>query len=443
MTAAGAFRIQTNSNSNSFIVNGLGNVGIGTSPSYPLQVRRAGGAGSLGISIDSVGNTDRTVQYFSIQDSAAGVGAGHAFYYRAPSSTTDVAGMILDEGGNVGIGTTSPAAKLVVSNAGAYGIEIDVANEIMQAYTRTTSEYAELKLYTNTLRFFNGTSATITECMRITAAGNVGIGTASPSQKLQVAGNVMVSPNSNYIFDNLDNADEGALIWRNADASRTTTAQIISISDGTFARKALGFFTKSTADWTTAATERMRITADGNVGIGTASPSAALDVRVNSGILVGANSRSFIRQTAGGDAEMGCASGGYLSIYSDGSEKMRIISTGEILIGYTADQGAYLLQVNGAVYASSYFESSDIRLKNVVSSYESETFGAIEYNWKDGRDAKLHWGYSAQAVQKYLPDAVNENKDGFLTLDYTQAHTYKIMMLEKEVKELKEQLKQK
>jgi hypothetical protein len=122
---------------------------------------------------------------------------------------------------------------------------------------------------------------------------------------------------------------------------------------------------------------------------------------------------------------------------------MRITSAGEVWIGYTADQGAYLLQVNGSVYASSYFESSDIRLKNVVSSHESENFGAIEYNWKDGRDAKLHWGYSAQAVQKYLPDAVNENKDGFLTLDYTQAHTYKIMMLEKEVKELKEQLKQK
>jgi hypothetical protein len=127
---------------------------------------------------------------------------------------------------------------------------------------------------------------------------------------------------------------------------------------------------------------------------------------------------------------------------------MRITAAGEIWMGYTADQGAYLLQVNGAVYASSYFESSDIRLKNVVSSYESENFGAIEYNWKDGRDAKLHWGYSAQAVQKYLPDAVNENSDGFLTLDYTQAHTYKIMkleeknrMLEEEIAKLKEQIK--
>lgn len=100
---------------NSQIFDNGTNVGIGTtSPAYPLQVRRAGGAGSLGISIDAVGNTDRAVQYFSIQDNAAGVGAGHAFYYRTPSSTTDVLGYILDEGGNVGIGYTAPAAKLSV-----------------------------------------------------------------------------------------------------------------------------------------------------------------------------------------------------------------------------------------------------------------------------------------------------------------------------------------
>ena len=117
--------------------------------------------------------------------------------------------------------------------------------------------------------------------------------------------------------------------------------------------------------------------------------------------------------------------------------------SGEVWIGYTADQGAYALQVNGAVYASAYYESSDERLKNISIVHESDNFGAIEFAWKDGRDAKHHWGYSAQAVQKWLPDAVNENNDGYLTVDYNQAHTFKIQKLEDEIKQLKEQLKNK
>ena len=114
-------------------------------------------------------------------------------------------------------------------------------------------------------------------------------------------------------------------------------------------------------------------------------------------------------------------------------EAMRITSAGEVWIGYTADQGAYALQVNGSVYATSYFESSDERLKNIVVAHDSNNFGAIEFNWKDSRDTKHHWGYSAQAVQKWLPDAVQENNDGYLTVDYNQAHTFKIQKLEEKI----------
>jgi hypothetical protein len=43
----------------------------------------------------------------------------------------------------------------------------------------------------------------------------------------------------------------------------------------------------------------------------------------------------------------------------------------------------------------------------------------------------------------YIPDAINVNEDGHLTLDYNQAHTYKIAMLENRVAELEKQLKNK
>jgi len=119
-------------------------------------------------------------------------------------------------------------------------------------------------------------------------------------------------------------------------------------------------------------------------------------------------------------------------------------SSGEVWIGYTSDQGSYLLQVNGSTYsASGFFESSDIRLKTILNRHQSVDFDAIEYNWNDGRDSKLHWGYAAQEVMKILPDAVNGSEELFYTLDYNQVHTYKIAMLEKRIAELESQLKNK
>jgi hypothetical protein len=116
---------------------------------------------------------------------------------------------------------------------------------------------------------------------------------------------------------------------------------------------------------------------------------------------------------------------------------MSITSGGELLINTTTDAGAYYLQVNGSVYATAYYESSDIRLKNILSTKASDNFSAIEFNWKDGRDIKKHWGYAAQDVLKFIPDAIEVNNDGMMTVNYNEAHTWKIAMLEQEIKELK------
>ena len=151
-----------------------GNVGIGTtSPSYPLQVRRAGGAGSLGISIDGVGSTDRTVQYFAIQDSASGVGAGHAFYYRPASSTTDTLGLLLNEDGNIGIGTTSPTTKLTVY--GGYANFTDGTANVYVGSDGSNGLFGTINNYDQ--RFITNN----TERMRITSGGDVCINSTSGS----------------------------------------------------------------------------------------------------------------------------------------------------------------------------------------------------------------------------------------------------------------------
>jgi hypothetical protein len=142
-----------------------------------------------------------------------------------------------------------------------------------------------------------------------------------------------------------------------------------------------------------------------------------------------------------------------VTIHSGGQAAISCPNTGDVFINYlfgtcfigtTTVSTSHKLHVVGTTFSSGgFFESSDTRLKNIINKYESVNFGAIEYGWNDNRDNKTHWGYSAQDVLSYLPDAVKEHDDGYLSLDYKQAHTYKIAMLEKRIEELEQQLKTK
>jgi hypothetical protein len=215
---------------------------------------------------------------------------------------------------------------------------------------------------------------------------------------------------------------------------------------------------------------QMTITSGGNVGIGETSPASVLTVRkdstggrggeisiVNYASSTTSNSAAlnFGLENSTYDADncnaqikgqitngANSASAIMFSTYNGSTfgERMRIAADGEVWINYTTDQGSYQLQVNGSIYATSFFESSDARLKNILSTKSSDNFSAIEFNWIDGRDSKKHWGYAAQDVLKFIPDAVEVNNDGMMTVNYNEAHTWKIAQLEEEIRQLKSKL---
>ena len=117
-------------------------------------------------------------------------------------------------------------------------------------------------------------------------------------------------------------------------------------------------------------------------------------------------------------------------------ERMRIMPGGNVLIGTTTDTG-YKLEVNGNVKATGFFNSSDNRLKDLVDyEYDVSSIKPITYFWKDLRDNKKHVGYSAQEVQKVMPDAVNEGEDGMLSVNYIEVLVAKIAELENRIKQL-------
>ena len=151
--------------------------------------------------------------------------------------------MRITSSGNVGIGTTNPNEKLhAAGNIHAYDASgIDAALFASTAAGSTTIAIRSLGI-----THFNG--------------GNVGIGTTSPAHKLEVAG---VIPK---IYINSSNNTGGSIIFDD----NLSTGTEIQGTQGNVIFKQSG-------------SEKMRITSDGKVGIGTTSPSAKLEVSSTSG----------------------------------------------------------------------------------------------------------------------------------------------------------------
>jgi hypothetical protein len=105
--------------------------------------------------------------------------------------------------------------------------------------------------------------------------------------------------------------------------------------------------------------------------------------------------------------------------------------------------GSWLLTLNnsGAVTATSFFESSDFRLKSDIKDLDIDVSSIVAKSYLKNGIEEI--GYIAQDVESILPSAISKRDDGYLDLSYRQVHTAKIAALEKEVAELKKQLKNK
>lgn len=331
--------------------------------------------------------------------------------------------------GNVGIGTTSPSQKLHIYNANQYiqGTQGFNAATNYTSFSRLifNNDYSnttnrgpnKITLYDDGSSWIGGfgihdditgyytggnhvwyktTSQTAsTEYMRITSAGNVGIGTTIPIAKLHVSssstaiggifnGRLLVGTTTgvgqdfvSIRYDSGGSFSQSINIVDSNSSANNASYLVLRKSDDTY----IGNIRRSSTDNAiyvggnsyltlgSGDTERMRITADGNVGIGTASPAYKLDVfgairavvdnnfgltlqrsATNAwcglGYLTGGSSKWFVGLREVGDDNLRWYN------YTNSSERMVLTEAGNLGIGTAS--ASYVLDVRGNVGSEPY-----------------------------------------------------------------------------------------
>ena len=203
-----------------------------------------------------------------------------------PSSSQSVERVRITSVGNVGIGTSTPAAKLTVGGSPTVGVPaIDVSpyaasvgntsdivlspNGVVAASTsinHVVGSSGHIAWHTGASTPQGGISGA-TERMRINSSGNIGLGTTTPSTRLDV--HATGANGINLGVDSSNSGLSGRLFFTNGTTGKSTA--IFNISNN------LGFYTSATPN-SSSGTQRMIITDAGNVGIGTSSPAYKLEV---------------------------------------------------------------------------------------------------------------------------------------------------------------------
>lgn len=275
------YLFQNNSGSNSLTISNSGN-GTFLGSVTATSIIKTGGTSSQFLKAD--GSVDSTSYQPLLTNPITGTGTTN-YLSKFTGSTTLGNSLIYDNGTNIGIGTTSPSSKLHIlsynnnstlstsnsasliihntyggssatggalffkSDVGTYNTFAGIGGDL--SGSTASGSYGHLIFGTKN----TATDTQLSERMRITSGGNVGIGTTLPSEKLEVNGNILSNDGSSggkILFG----SSLGAYISGNS-----TTGQLgFSASIGS---------------------PTMVINSSAKVGIGTTSPLTTLTVSGN------------------------------------------------------------------------------------------------------------------------------------------------------------------
>lgn len=360
------------------------------------------------------------------------------------------AGNLYYNSGNMGLGTANPGAKLEVVGqikitGGSPGVGKVLTSNASGLATWETPSVVTADSLTGTLALSKGgTGATSAADART----NLGLGTAALFNT-PISGNAgsteLVKGNDSRLSDARMPVDGSVTTNKIADGA-VTLAKIQNSGGDLFSQYVLaagrsggqtiyggssGSTNLTLIGSNNAAPGNIIMNPNGGrVGIGTNSPTAALDV---AGHISFANQKGSLSyyNVSGYDQTEIAARGPTtsLSLVTNGISRVNITPAGNMAVGSTT--ASHLLHVHGSAIATSWNLSSDARLKANIKNIENPLekilqLRGVEFDWRKDielptkSDQTHDIGVIAQEVEEQFPEAVTTASDGYKSVAYSK-----------------------
>ena len=350
-------------------------------------------------------------------------GTANGVGYLDGSKVLTTGSALVFDGTNLGVGTSSPTTKLDVLGSGDGEVRIRAGSDAALIFSETTAN-KNWKLKPSAGDFFWQYSATAynsgySALMALTSSGNLGIGTSSPSVKLDVSqsqngqtavqltnSNAGASAEATFIANNgtyigsfgVAGASKSAFgailasdayIFSNANVANTGITLMANSANGV-----IKFATGGSA-------EKMRIESSGNLLVGTTS--SAGNYKVQSVNTSSSGNAMWLQNSSGNDR-------GILTMRHD----MATGGTTGNMVTFQNASGSGVGAITSSNTATTYATSSDYRLKHDIQPMTGALakvalLKPCTYKWN--ADDSQSQGFIAHDLQEVVPECVTGEKD--------------------------------